>query len=320
LTLAEYMIPSHFVHLAALPLTPNGKVDRKALPPPGAEAAGAARSLPATPTEERLAAVWREVLGDREIGRDDNFFEIGGNSLLLIKAYLRLCEEFPGALRVTDLFAHPSLAGLAAFLEGRAPGERWRRILRPIVLPEEYSTRQGEEPGGAIELELGGEICGRLASLAAETGTVPEIVLLSLIVYLLTYLTGQKTVHLQYCGNAAGRARPLALDLSGAENLPGLIRAVADGAGRDDREGEYLLGETAGCRLSKNPHEYLVLVTDRRAAAQTPGLLEHFDLVFSYALGPSGAVLGGDFNLRRLRYAKAREIMDTLGRLAGGLD
>ncbi|NOK39811.1 AMP-binding protein, partial [Corallococcus exercitus] len=80
--LPEYMVPSAFVVLEALPLTPSGKVDRKALPAPEAPVSTAEYVAPRNPTEEKLAALWAQVLRVPRVGATDHFFELGGHSLL----------------------------------------------------------------------------------------------------------------------------------------------------------------------------------------------------------------------------------------------
>jgi aryl carrier-like protein len=78
------MIPSHFMTLEALPLTPNGKVDRRSLPLP-AESSIAPIVLPQTPIEQQLVEIWQQVLGLPSVSVQDNFFEIGGDSILAIQ-------------------------------------------------------------------------------------------------------------------------------------------------------------------------------------------------------------------------------------------
>jgi amino acid adenylation domain-containing protein len=92
-TLPEYMIPQHVVALERLPLTPNGKVDRRALPSPmGAERSGEGYVAPSTPTEKMLAALWQELLGVGRVGAHDNFFDLGGHSLLCLQMTSRLAQ------------------------------------------------------------------------------------------------------------------------------------------------------------------------------------------------------------------------------------
>lgn len=90
--LPEYMLPSAFVRLDAIPRTPNNKVDRRALPEPGLveKAASTDSSLPATATEKMVAEVWSELLGVEHIHRHDNFLDLGGHSLLIMRAVTML--------------------------------------------------------------------------------------------------------------------------------------------------------------------------------------------------------------------------------------
>lgn len=118
--LPAYMIPSAIVPLEALPLTPNGKLDREALPAPG-PAPEESRRGPRTPVEEGLAALWAEVLGHARIGVDDDFFDLGGHSLLLTQVAARIRAAFQVDLPVRALFDNPSIARLAVAVEQARP-------------------------------------------------------------------------------------------------------------------------------------------------------------------------------------------------------
>ncbi|MGV9883858.1 amino acid adenylation domain-containing protein [Streptomyces sp. NPDC003006] len=100
--LPRHMVPSALVPLAALPLTPHGKVDRKALPaPPPAEAPALA---PRTTRERAVAAIWEDLLGTQAVGLEQNFFDLGGHSLLLIELHQRLRAELGLRAELIDLF------------------------------------------------------------------------------------------------------------------------------------------------------------------------------------------------------------------------
>ncbi len=113
--LPDYMIPALFVSLPALPLTPNGKVDRKALPAPegGRPDVGREYVAPAGEVEERLAAIWAEVLRIDRVGARDNFFELGGHSLMATQVLSRVQGTFGVELALRVLFDSPTVAGLA---------------------------------------------------------------------------------------------------------------------------------------------------------------------------------------------------------------
>jgi hypothetical protein len=118
-SLPEIMVPAVVMRLDAFPLTPNGKVDRKALPAPPAGLATALTDAPVVPPaddrEKLVADIWTEELG-RPVGRDDNFFEIGGHSLLAVKVFRRLTDAVPVPLALTDIFRYPTVRTFAAHL------------------------------------------------------------------------------------------------------------------------------------------------------------------------------------------------------------
>jgi len=113
----DYMVPSVFVPLKALPTTTSGKIDRRGLPEPDWSLAASASSVeyvaPRTPMERRLAAIWSELLSIERVGACDDFFELGGNSLLAIRLVSRIRTECSVDLPLTALFISPKLESLA---------------------------------------------------------------------------------------------------------------------------------------------------------------------------------------------------------------
>jgi amino acid adenylation domain-containing protein len=113
--LPGYMLPAAFVFLEAFPLTVNGKVDRRALPLPEREGTQAStpQSSPQTPLEELLAQIWAAVLGVEDVGVEENFFELGGDSLIATQLIARVRNVFRVEIQIIDLFKFPTIAGLA---------------------------------------------------------------------------------------------------------------------------------------------------------------------------------------------------------------
>ena len=118
--LPSYMMPSDFIVLDSLPLTPNGKVDRRALPRPDAKHRNfQVRSVaPRTELERVLVDIWSDVLGRRDVGIHDNFFDLGGHSLMLMQAIARL-EDKLGVRVEVQMFADQSVSQLAVLCEKR---------------------------------------------------------------------------------------------------------------------------------------------------------------------------------------------------------
>jgi amino acid adenylation domain-containing protein len=112
--LPAYMVPSAFVFIDSFPLTTNGKLDRNALPAPQTRSASdAPYAAPGTPTEEALARIWCEILNAKQVGVHDNFFKIGGSSLLATRVISRVRKAFQVELKLAAIFRCPEIAGLA---------------------------------------------------------------------------------------------------------------------------------------------------------------------------------------------------------------
>ena len=118
--LPSYMVPAVFVTLDEIPLTANGKVDRKALPAP-TESDISQREVafvtPKTQNERAIASIWQEALQQTEIGAQDNFFDLGGHSLLMVQVHTQLQTQLDSSLTIVEMFQYPTIASLAQYLD-----------------------------------------------------------------------------------------------------------------------------------------------------------------------------------------------------------
>ncbi|HEY5326963.1 MAG TPA: amino acid adenylation domain-containing protein, partial [Mucilaginibacter sp.] len=118
--LPDFMHPSAYVWLSELPKTTSGKVDRKNLPKPGIERPELTvlYNAPSTPVEKNITGVWIELLLLDKIGVDDNFFQLGGNSLLALKTVAQLKQRFGYDVPITKLYQYPTVSGIATLISG----------------------------------------------------------------------------------------------------------------------------------------------------------------------------------------------------------
>lgn len=149
--LPEHMIPASFVILDELPLLPNGKIDRRALPAPRAIRPDLPHAFvaPRTSVERTLAGIWYDLLGLPQIGIHDNFFDLGGHSLLTTQLISRVRELFNVELPLRQVFQQPTIAALASSIEqtqnNDAPGEM------PKIARVDRAARRLARPTGSMQ-------------------------------------------------------------------------------------------------------------------------------------------------------------------------
>ncbi|HLP58744.1 MAG TPA: amino acid adenylation domain-containing protein, partial [Candidatus Deferrimicrobium sp.] len=145
--LPEYMIPSYFVPIDKIPLTPNGKVDRKALPEPGV-VSGKSYIAPRDIVEEKLAAIWGEVLlginsSQAPVGIDDNFFQMGGHSLKAVIMLSKVHRELNVNVPLAEIFRTPTIKGLAEYVRKSAPDRH--AAIEPAEKKEYYRLSSAQK-------------------------------------------------------------------------------------------------------------------------------------------------------------------------------
>ncbi|HVO96041.1 MAG TPA: thioesterase domain-containing protein [Terriglobales bacterium] len=143
------MIPSAFVFLDFLPLTPNGKVNRRALPAP--DRSGVDRTVeivaPRNEVERQLTEIWKEILGIPSLGVQENFFDLGGHSILALRLIARVEKRLNRPIPLAALFARPSIEGLAEYLRkaGYTPKWNWLVPLQSIGSKPPFFLLHGRE-------------------------------------------------------------------------------------------------------------------------------------------------------------------------------
>ncbi|MFJ2960657.1 amino acid adenylation domain-containing protein, partial [Streptomyces sp. NPDC087270] len=185
--LPDYMVPSAVVVLEALPLTVNGKVDRAALPAPDLGAGGSRG--PVTPTEVVLCGLFAEVLGAGSVGAEESFFELGGDSLLVMRLIARIRSVLDVSVGVREVFAEPTVAGVARLVDGAgvSAGVALRRWERPERVPLSFAQQRMwflnhmeeadvESTGAVYNLSSALRLSGRLdvGALEAALGDVAD--------------------------------------------------------------------------------------------------------------------------------------------------
>src|SRR5262249_32145100 len=172
--LPEYMVPSAFVFFDKLPLTANGKLDRKALSSAGEQAAEQLGEGPRGATEEMLAGIWSSLLGVANVQRQDNFFDLGGHSLLTMQLAARLRQLFHCEVPLRAIFEFPVLQDMAAYLDASSSRPRTGKLVRIRPIPREkyLPVTRGQERVWFVSQLMGNSSVYNIAGAVRLKGEV----------------------------------------------------------------------------------------------------------------------------------------------------
>ncbi|MBH5318584.1 amino acid adenylation domain-containing protein [Paenibacillus sp. GSMTC-2017] len=308
-SLPEYMIPAVFVELSEMPLSPNGKVDRKALPAPNDTLDSGVQYVEATgETERAIAVIWKQLLNRSEIGVHHNFFDVGGESLLLIRAHQQLEELYPGVLKVTDLFNYPTIAKLAEFIDAKSDSSKtwlWGGIPAPSsYFQKEFSLQRT----CSFQLTFDRDLAEGLIEMAAAESVSVDTVALALYTLSWKQQSSLSLIQLPVL-LSNGKVSPLEVDFGVVKNFSDLLHAA-----RSMSEGNDGLYEWQQVRLELEAQTVAPLIVDSSGynMPASSDLLQVFDIVLTLSLGKGNGAkqdFGGfvEFNLRRLDREKVKE-------------
>jgi hypothetical protein len=311
--LPDYMIPSYFVQMDDIPLTPNGKLDRSALPKPQDHLhLGVLYEAPGNETEERLVALWQQLLDTPKVGIHDNFFELGGNSLLLVELHARLDMEFPGKLALTDLFAYPSVARLAERLNAGTP-ERATK-LEGVVFPAEYDADSDSlDHTASFKFRIGSESYGRLREIAKHHKAEISDLLLYIYSYVIADATGQSQVAVHTMLQERDRVNAYSIDESSMEDIGGFAESLR--SQRDSRDGEYRIAEAGRTRLRDSSGSRALFIYRKELYAGQSDLASVYDLVLELDEDGDDIQFVCEFQASRLKEESVERLMDHYVRM-----
>lgn len=307
--LPGYMVPEAFVHMAKLPLTPNGKIDRNALPEPGSSRPKLKTSYkaPETQVEKKLVEIWKQILKRDKIGVDDSFFELGGNSMLLVSMSEQLEKVYPNKTSVTDLFIHPTISKLAKFIEERHEMGFKATDVFYLKLPDEYFTGKTKvKQSASLKFEAGAETYKGISSLASDYDLEVYDILLSMYIYLLGEISGLQEIAVQTSA-AKRKILQLKIDLTGIEDIPSFFRLVNQKMGSPRKEDMYstdMLG-----KMIINRDENAIIPFFGRKSIMNSEALNEYDLAFSINDFCPGLNFTCEYNSGKLRKDKVEKFI-----------
>ncbi|MGD2086571.1 MAG: amino acid adenylation domain-containing protein [Candidatus Aminicenantes bacterium] len=281
--LPGYMIPSYFVQLERLPLTSHGKIDVKALPKPGLKRPQEI-ALPGDRVECFLTGVWQRILNTGDISIYDNFFHIGGNSLLIMKMKAMIEAEYP-KVTVMDLFAYPTISKLARFIRDMESDSAVITLDAAIPLPEDYFSDFVPSPGDngsgdSFKFNINKNIREKVEKIAHDMDIEEVDIFLSLMVYAFYQLSDKEKIVLQtMMGPVVDRIESLAVDMKTLEDSRQLYRQVNKNRLKATEKREYKVEDLHNLSFMRMERAVVPLVYRKDVLTSAYEFFKYFDIV-----------------------------------------
>lgn len=311
--LPDYMIPSYLIQLEEIPLSSNGKIDRKALPEPS-NIIGLDQEyvLPTNETEEKLTDIWQKVIEVDKVGINDNFFSIGGNSLLLVQVHSMIEELFPGRVSLTDLFTFTTISKLAAHIIFDGAIKREGIILKGARLPEDYFVFDGNaHAASATNFSIQNELYAKIKEKADAVKIDLFDILVSAYAYTLAEIGGSESLTVHVLQEDGQGILPIDIDFSGLDNFLELMNA---GLGQSGKNNAYKLEYLYGNAQKSDGPEAVALIS-RKNNIDIHKACRFFDLILEYEDNGSSLYFIFQYNIARIRRESVSELAGAFSRV-----
>jgi hypothetical protein len=312
-TLPDYMIPAVFIPVDRIPQTPNGKVDRSALPKgePYRFNLGIAYLSPQTEIEHQLAGIWREILKCDRVGTQDNFFTLGGNSLLIVLMHNRINNIYPGKIEITDIFAYPTIAKLAQFIESGVEVNPVQ--LDELPFPGDYFGVT-DESEFVFKFQIDGQRFTRLKMAANLSGLSLKEILLAAYCYLLMEISEQQNIVVQTVLSDTAQVFPLKVDFGELSDLLGLLQTIKQKLANVSRTTIYDIQQLNKFSISKGKSNIIPFFAD--GYDLTLQTLAHYDLLFNIkSITAEQVTFTCSFNQQRLKRQAVEQLINAYRKL-----
>ncbi|MFF2888659.1 amino acid adenylation domain-containing protein [Paenibacillus sp. NPDC057967] len=308
--LPAYMVPSYFYIIPEVPRTTNGKTDKKALADIAQPLDRRSRAdVPLSETELNIRRVWQEVLKLEDVGLHDHFFDLGGNSILLMQLHGKLEKQFGWGLSIVDLFTYSTIYKLADWIDSRNVAYDESVFGGCQTLPERFFARNPQASGlGSVRFHIQGELYRHVRSIAGEHSLHAGDVMVSVFAYLFAVRSGRSAAVLQVLLEGAEQVSPWQVRLDAISGFPDLFAAIGKLRASDDSV-RYPFSRAGEIKAAKGEAEILPLIGYGELQTDA-ALLDTYELIIALeeAEAANQLTVHMKFNDRRLRKEAVHEL------------
>lgn len=304
--LPYYMVPQYFIQMDKLPLTPNGKVDRKALPEPDTNVyVGTEFVAPESDMEKNITKVWQGVLRVEKIGINDNFFDLGGNSILLVNMHRQLEKLYPGSVDITDIFGYPTISKIADLINS-SYASKPEIILKPLALPSEYFSGNllGME-NTLLSFDISHELFEGMHMVLNKLNIGFEDMLLALYIYMFAQVTKNRNVGVCSAVNNQNTISYIYIDLDKVSDLGALFSMISE---KTRESKQWKVEDVLKAHVAKRNEEIMPLFCTKASLISSNSLNELFDIVLEAGDNGSRLQFTCEYNSKKLLPEKIKRL------------
>jgi len=306
--LPDYMVPAYFITLDKMPLSANGKADRKALPEPeGSINTGVEYAAPENEIEEKLVCIWQELLQLEKVGVNDNFFDLGGNSLSVVKMHEKIEKQNIGEIKVTDIFANPTISKLAEFIKKINCSDMEQIKIKHLTLPQEYF---GSSSMNLMVFKFKLADLNSLKEISIKENVEVKDILLSSYAYLLSQISGNKDITIQTMLEDSEYITQISINLEKIENFSSLFKYVNEQRKYNSLDSKYSIKDSGDINLNKGPLDITPFIYIKELLGANQDLNCIYDLVFEISEEGNSVQFKCEFNGRKLREDKMQGLIN----------
>lgn len=309
--LPEYMIPSYFIEVRSIPLTLNGKIDKVALNHITIENNVQDDALITNnEREKKLIKIWREILGIQCFGINDNFFEVGGNSLLLIQLHSKLEASFNCEINMSHLFIYTTISQLSVYIDGLIKKKEKSFKINTISIDTAYFIQGYQQVASTFNYKIPEQIQLNLNVVASKNNICIESILIGLYAYILSDELGETMISIQTV--IGFQISQVEVNLNQVDDLIHLFKSIYRQIRENDRNC-YCFDDIDSSKEIKNRYEIIPLICKKEFLEhidKIDKILNIYDIIVAFDLKEDGIELEWYYNSCRLRKHLVEELYE----------
>jgi acyl carrier protein len=232
---------------------------------------------PISEIEEKLSNIWKSLLDVNRVGMNDNFFDMGGDSIILVKAHAEISKLTSKKVKIIDLFNHPTISKLAQFIQQDGQVCSYTDKLEAIHLPQEYFSDQQDGENILLEFHLSDSLCEQLKNVSFKEEVKIETILISAYAYTFAKLTNSENITIQAMINAENEICPLDVDFENSDSFLELFKTIEKTFYNTDKS-SYHIQDISRMHLERNKTSIIPLFYNVKLLTEGVDLLQFFDL------------------------------------------